>query len=56
LGTEGDDRRRWLQAGRALGRLLLNAMALGASGLPARGAAALPSGRRPVSEVFRFAG
>jgi hypothetical protein len=89
LGSEEDDRRAWLQAGRALGRLLLHATASGVAaspltqaldwpatrgrlrrrlslvghpqmilrlGYPPETPAAPASGRRPVSEVFRFAG
>jgi hypothetical protein len=34
MGTEGDDRYAWLQAGRALGRLLLHATAAGLAASP----------------------
>jgi nitroreductase len=34
MGTDGDDRRAWLQAGRALGRLLLQATAAGLATSP----------------------
>ncbi|MET0763980.1 MAG: nitroreductase family protein [Blastococcus sp.] len=34
MGTENDDRRAWLQAGRALGRLLLHATAAGVAASP----------------------
>jgi hypothetical protein len=34
MGTEDDDRRAWLQAGRALGRLLLHATAQGLAASP----------------------
>ena len=34
LGTENDDRRAWLEAGRALGRLLLSVTAAGAAASP----------------------
>ena len=92
MGTEADDRRAWLQSGRAMGRVLLNATAHGLVASPLTQAldwpatrtrlrarlslvghpqmilrlgyppespespAAPASGRRPVSEVLRFAG
>jgi nitroreductase len=89
MGTDQDDRRAWLQAGRALGRLLLLATAEGLAaspltqaldwpatrtrmrqrlslvghpqmlmrmGYPPEAPAGAVSGRRPVGEVFRFAG
>jgi nitroreductase len=89
MGTEDDDRRAWLQAGRALGRLLLHATVAGVAaspltqaldwpatrtrmrsrlslvghpqmllrmGYPPESPEAVASGRRPVSDVFRFAG
>jgi nitroreductase len=89
MGTDNDDRRAWLQAGRALGRLLLHATAAGLAaspltqaldwpatrtrmrsrlslvghpqmllrmGYPPESAAGGLSGRRPVSEVFRYVG
>jgi hypothetical protein len=34
MGTDGDDRHAWLQAGRALGRVLLHATAAGAAASP----------------------
>jgi nitroreductase len=89
MGTKDDDRRAWLQAGRALGRLLLRATAAGLAaspltqaldwpatrsrirsrlslvghaqmllrmGYPPESSPAVVSGRRPVSEVFRYVG
>ena len=50
MGTEDDDRHAWLQAGRALGRLLLHATAAGAGGLAADPGAGLAGDPDPHAD------
>jgi nitroreductase len=56
LGTENDDRRAWLEAGRALGRLLLTATAAGAATSPLTQALDWPATREQLRHRLSIVG
>jgi len=56
LGTEGDDRRSWLQAGQALGRLLLRAAADGVSASPMTQVLEVPATREMLARQLGLLG
>jgi nitroreductase len=56
LGTEGDDRHAWLQAGRALGRVLLRAAAEGVSASPMTQVLEVPATRLMLTRQLGLVG
>ncbi|HEY4625374.1 MAG TPA: nitroreductase family protein [Blastococcus sp.] len=56
MGTDGDDRYSWLQAGRALGRLLLHATASGVAASPLTQALDWPSTRAQLQSRLSLVG
>jgi nitroreductase len=56
MGTEDDDRRAWLQAGRALGRLLLHATAAGLAASPLTQALDWPATRTRMRSRLSLVG
>ncbi len=56
MGTDGDDRRAWLEAGRALGRLLLRATAAGVAASPLTQALDWPATRTRLQARLSLVG
>lgn len=56
LGTENDDRRSWLESGRALGRLLLSVTAAGAAASPLTQALDWPATREQLRHRLSIVG
>jgi len=56
MGTEGDDRYDWLQAGRALGRVLLHATAAGLAASPLTQALDWPATRTRLQSRLSLVG
>jgi hypothetical protein len=56
MGTDGDDRQAWVQAGRALGRVLLVATAAGVAASPLTQALDWPATRSRLSSRLSLVG